>query len=216
MPGKTSRPSIEDLLAPVAVVPVLTIEKLGEALPLGRALLAGGLNVLEVTLRTEVALAAVAAMAEALPEAVVGVGTVTEPEEFAAAQSAGARYAVSPGFDEELLAAAATAGLPYLPGVSTASEVQRARRMGLGTLKFVPAEPAGGTAALKLFAGPFPELRFCPTGGINQSNAADYLALENVICVGGSWPAPGDLLAGGNWQAIEERARAAAALAARR
>ncbi len=212
----TDRPTIEELLAPVAVVPVLTIEKLADAVPLGRALVASGLNVLEVTLRTEAALAAVEAMAQALPEAVVGVGTLTRPEEISAVQSAGALYAVSPGFDPDLVAAAARAGLPYLPGVATASEVQRAQRLGLGTLKFFPAEPAGGMAALKAFAGPFPDLRFCPTGGIDQSNAAEYLALDNVVCVGGSWPAPADLLASGNWQAIEERARAAAALAARR
>ncbi|HJM52094.1 MAG TPA: bifunctional 4-hydroxy-2-oxoglutarate aldolase/2-dehydro-3-deoxy-phosphogluconate aldolase [Alphaproteobacteria bacterium] len=212
----TDRTTIEELLAPVAVVPVLTIENLSIAVPLGRALVAGGLTVLEVTLRSAAALAAVEAMVAAVPEAVVGVGTLTRPEEIAAARSAGARYAVSPGFDADLVAAAAEAGLPYLPGVATASEVQRARRLGLTTLKFFPAEPAGGSAALRAFAGPFPELRFCPTGGIDQSNAAEYLALDNVVCVGGSWPAPTELLAAGDWQAIEDRARQAAALGAHR
>ena len=212
----TEAATIEDLLAPVAIVPVLTIENVSAAVPLGRALVAGGLTVLEVTLRSAAALAAVEAMVTAIPEAVVGVGTLTEPVEFAAARSAGARYAVSPGFDPDLVAAAAEAGLPYLPGVATASEAQRARRLGLSTLKFFPAEPAGGVAALQAFAGPFPELRFCPTGGIDQSNAAAYLALANVICVGGSWPAPADLLGSGDWQAIADLARQAGTLGAHR
>lgn len=203
---------IADILARVPVVPVLVVGDLRQAAPLARALAAGGLTVLEVTLRTPSALQAIEAMRSAAPEATVGAGTLTRPDDFANAQAAGAAFAVTPGFTPELAAAASSSGLPLLPGVMTPAEVLSARGAGYDTLKFFPAEPAGGSAMLRAFAGPFPDVKFCPTGGITRERAPQYLELGNVLCVGGSWVAPQALLERGDWAAIEQLARDAASL----
>ncbi|MDE0941104.1 MAG: bifunctional 4-hydroxy-2-oxoglutarate aldolase/2-dehydro-3-deoxy-phosphogluconate aldolase [Alphaproteobacteria bacterium] len=195
-------------LAPV--IPVLTIERIEDAVPLAKALVDGGLPALEITLRTNVALAAIKAIADAVPDAVPGVGTVTTPEDLSQARAAGARFAVSPGFAPDLVQAADQ--MPFLPGVATASEAMAAQRAGLQYLKFFPAEAMGGRPTLQALAGPFPRLTFCPTGGIGRDNAADYLALKNVRCVGGSWVAPNEAIAAGQWETITGLAREAAAL----
>lgn len=205
---------LAEQLAEARIVPVLTIRRADDAVALARALVAGGLRMLEVTLRTEAALAAIRAIAEAVPEARVGAGTVREPDELDAAERAGARFAVSPGFERGLARGAAEhSELPYLPAVATASEAMAARAAGYRCLKFFPAEAAGGAAALQALAGPFPELRFCPTGGIGADNAAAYLALPNVVAVGGSWLAPAAAIAAGDWARITALARAARAIA---
>ena len=195
-------------LAPV--IPVLTIERIEDAVPLAKALVDGGLPALEITLRTNVALAAIKAIADAVPDAVPGVGTVTTPEDLSQARAAGARFAVSPGFAPDLVQAADQ--MPFLPGVATASEAMAAQRAGLQYLKFFPAEAMGGRPTLQALAGPFPRLTFCPTGGIGRDNAADYLALKNVRCVGGSWIAPNEAIAAGQWETITGLAREVAAL----
>jgi 2-dehydro-3-deoxyphosphogluconate aldolase/(4S)-4-hydroxy-2-oxoglutarate aldolase len=204
--------TMPEILGLAPVVPVLTIARAGDAVPLARALVAGGLTVLEITLRTPAALEAVRAIARDVPQALAGVGTVTAPEELAAAAAAGAAFAVSPGLDAGLIAAAGAARLPYLPGIATATELMAARRAGLTCLKFFPAEPAGGRAMLAAFAGPFPEMRFCPTGGIRQETLAAWLALPNVITVGGSWMATEAMIAAGDWPGIAAKARAAVAI----
>lgn len=201
----------EQLLRTATVIPVLTIENADDAVPLARALATGGLTVLEVTLRTEAGLDAIRRIAAEVPEAIVGAGTVTRAEEFTAIRGAGARFAVSPGFAATLSAAAGD--MPWLPGVATASEIMAARAAGHRALKFFPAEVSGGIPALKAFAGPFGDILFCPTGGIGLANAADYLALSNVGCVGGSWVAPSQALADKDWRRIETLAAEAAALA---
>ena len=203
---------ISDLLNRVPVIPVLTLEGAVDGVPVARALVAGGLSVLEVTLRTTGAMEAVRAIAAEVPDAVVGVGTVARPSQFAEALQAGARFAVSPGFTAGLLAAAIDAGLPYLPGVSTVSEAMALAERGFSHLKFFPAEPCGGAAFLRALLAPLPNLRFCPTGGIDAARAPEYLALTNVPCVGGSWPAPAAAVCAGDWDCIESLARAAAAL----
>ena len=196
-------------LAPV--IPALTVEETARAAPLARALSRGGLRVLEVTLRTPAALDAIRAMTEAAPDTIVGAGTLLTPEDVRAAVAAGARFGVSPGFTDSLLDAAEDAGLPMLPGVATPGEAMRALERGLDVLKFFPAGPNGGPPVLAAWAAPLPQIRFCPTGGIDARNAADYLALPNVLCVGGSWIAPRDAVAAGDWARIERLARAAAA-----
>ena len=193
------------------VIPVLTVEETAHAAPLARALSRGGLRVLEVTLRTPAALDAIRAMTEAAPDTIVGAGTLLTPEDVRAAVAAGARFGVSPGFTDSLLDAAEDAGLPMLPGVATPGEAMRALERGLDVLKFFPAGPNGGPPVLAAWAAPLPQIRFCPTGGIDALNAADYLALPNVLCVGGSWIAPRDAVAAGDWARIERLARAAAA-----
>lgn len=200
----------EQLLRSATVIPVLTIDDADDAVPLARALAAGGLTVLEVTLRTAAGLEAIRRIAADVPEAIVGAGTVTRAEEFTAIRGAGARFAVSPGFAATLSAAAGD--MPWLPGVATASEIMAARAAGHRALKFFPAEVSGGIPALRAFAGPFGDILFCPTGGIGHANAADYLALANVGCVGGSWVAPAQALAEKNWRRIEMLAGEAAAL----
>jgi 2-dehydro-3-deoxyphosphogluconate aldolase/(4S)-4-hydroxy-2-oxoglutarate aldolase len=198
-----------ETLKTARVVPVLTIERVADAVPLARALLAGGLTVLEVTLRTEAALSAIEAIGAEVGDATVGAGTITRPSEFATVHAAGAGFAVSPGFTAALAEAArATPGIAWLPGIATASELMAANAAGHTCLKFFPAEPSGGIAALKALAGPFPEARFCPTGGIDAANAADYLALPNVIAVGGSWPAPAATIQAADWDRITALARA--------
>ncbi|MBX9604593.1 MAG: bifunctional 4-hydroxy-2-oxoglutarate aldolase/2-dehydro-3-deoxy-phosphogluconate aldolase [Gammaproteobacteria bacterium] len=203
---------IRDIFALAPVIPVLIIERLADAVPLARALCAGGLPVLEVTMRTPVALDAIRAMRDAVPEAVVGVGTLTRPADFAAAEAAGAQFGVSPGLTPELVAAAHQATFPLLPGVMTPSEVIAARLAGFSALKLFPASQAGGLGMLKALASPFGDVLFCPTGGISYETAPEFLALPNVACVGGSWLAPAKLLNAGDWAGIEALARQAAAL----
>ena len=186
---------------------MITIERVEDAVPLARALVAGGLAALEITLRTEAAPAAAAAIIKAVPEAIVGLGTVLTREDLETARDLGARFALSPGATPELLDAAAAGELPFIPGVQTSSEIMAALARGFDVVKFFPAVPAGGIAALKALAGPFPQMRFCPTGGIGESNFADWLALGNVVSVGGSWLAPTSDIRAGDWAAITARAK---------
>lgn len=197
-------------LAPV--VPVVVIEDASHAVPLARALVAGGLPAIEVTLRTPVALDAIRQIAGAVPEAVVGAGTVITPAQVERSVAAGARFLVSPGWTDVLLEAMRASGLPFLPGVSTTSEVVALLERGVREMKFFPAQAAGGTAYLRSLAGPLPQARFCPTGGIGPATAPDYLALPNVGCVGGSWMLPADAVAARDWGRVAELAREAAAL----
>ena len=204
---------LDALIPRGAVIPVITIDRLNDAVPLARALVAGGIRLLEVTLRTAAGLDAATTIIRDVPGAIVGIGTVLMPDDLRRAQAIGARFALSPGATPELLAAAAAGSVPFMPGVCTASELMAARRHGFGMVKFFPAMAAGGTAALRALAGPFPDARFCPTGGIDAHNAAEWLALPNVRAVGGSWLTPSADVVAGRWDAITERARAAAALA---
>jgi 2-dehydro-3-deoxyphosphogluconate aldolase/(4S)-4-hydroxy-2-oxoglutarate aldolase len=204
--------NIREIVGLAPVIPVLTITDLEHAVPLARALCAGGLRVLEVTLRTPTALAAIEAMRKAVPDAVVGVGTLTRAVDFAAADRAGAQFGVTPGLTPELAAASRGARFPLLPGVMTPTELIAARNAGFSVLKLFPAEQAGGLAMLRALGAPFPDVLFCPTGGITRATAPDYLALPNVVCVGGSWVAPGAMLAAGDWRGIEMLARDASAL----
>ena len=197
-------------LAPV--VPVLTIERLGDAVPLARALVSGGLRVLEITLRTEVALEALRAIARDVPDAVVGAGTVLNARQLDQARQAGARFGVSPGCTPALAEAAVATGLPFLPGVQTISEAMGLSERGFKLLKFFPADTAGGLGWLKAAAAPLAGLRFCPTGGIGAETAPAYLALGNVACVGGSWVVPKNAVTAKDWAAIEQLAAAAANL----
>lgn len=201
--------SIGDLLGRAPVIPVLTLEGAGDGVPVARALVAGGLPVLEVTLRTAGALEAVRAIVAEVPGTLVGVGTVVEPAQFAAAQRAGACFAVSPGHTAALLSAAADSGLPYLPGMASVSEAMALAERGYRALKFFPAESCGGVGFLRALQAPLPDLRFCPTGGIDAAKAADYLSLANVACVGGSWPVPATAVRAGDWDRITALARAA-------
>jgi 2-dehydro-3-deoxyphosphogluconate aldolase/(4S)-4-hydroxy-2-oxoglutarate aldolase len=191
-------------LAPV--LPVLVIEDERSAVPLAKALCAGGLRVLEVTLRTPAAISAIERIVAEVEDVVVGAGTVTNRIDLDRAAEAGARFAVSPGLTPDL---AVGGPIPLLPGAATATEIMRAREAGFDLLKFFPAVPAGGVNALRAFAGPFPEIRFCPTGGIDADNAASFLALPNVICVGGSWVTPANAVRHSNWEAIRVAAHAA-------
>ncbi|MBC7514699.1 MAG: bifunctional 4-hydroxy-2-oxoglutarate aldolase/2-dehydro-3-deoxy-phosphogluconate aldolase [Herminiimonas sp.] len=195
-----------------SVIPVIAIEELAHAVPLAQALVAGGIRVLEVTLRTPFGLAAISAIIAAVPDAIVGVGTLTRPEEFAAARDAGAVFGVSPGLTPELIDAARSSGLPLLPGVMTPSEVMAARAAGFRQLKLFPAVPAGGIGMLNAIAGPLPDVMFCPTGGISAATAPAFLACANVACVGGSWLTPKDAIVAGDWAQITALASAASAL----
>ncbi|MEU7050031.1 bifunctional 4-hydroxy-2-oxoglutarate aldolase/2-dehydro-3-deoxy-phosphogluconate aldolase [Streptomyces eurythermus] len=206
---RSADPSVLDL-APV--LPVVVLADAADAVPLARALVAGGLPAIEVTLRTPAAPEAIRAIAAEVPEAVVGAGTVVTPEQVGAVTAAGARFLVSPGWTEALLTAMRASGVPYLPGVSTASEVVALLERGVREMKFFPAQAAGGTAYLRSLAGPLPQARFCPTGGIGPATAPEYLALPNVGCVGGSWMVPAEAVAARDWDRIEELARAAAGL----
>ncbi|MEV8454593.1 bifunctional 4-hydroxy-2-oxoglutarate aldolase/2-dehydro-3-deoxy-phosphogluconate aldolase [Streptomyces sp. NPDC052095] len=197
-------------LAPV--VPVVVLEDAADAVPLARALVAGGLPAIEVTLRTPAALDAIGAIAAEVPDAVVGAGTVISVGQVADTLAAGARFLVSPGWTERLLGAMRESGLPFLPGVSTTSEVVALLEHGVTDMKFFPAEAAGGTAYLKSLAAPLPQARFCPTGGISAASAPSYLALPNVGCVGGSWMIPADAVAAKDWARVERLAGEAAAL----
>ncbi len=196
----------EDLLGDVRVIPVITIPDSEFAVPLAQALVAGGLTVLEITLRSEAALASIARIAVEVPAAVVGAGTVSTPQQYRDARSAGAQFVVAPGCTDALAAAAAEAGGAFLPGAVTPSEILRVTEHGITLMKFFPAEANGGIEALKALAGPFPGIRFCPTGGVDLARANDYLALDNVDCVGGTWMVPLDLIERGDWDAIAELA----------
>jgi 2-dehydro-3-deoxyphosphogluconate aldolase/(4S)-4-hydroxy-2-oxoglutarate aldolase len=203
---------IAEILQLSPVMPVVTIEEAAAGPDLARALVRGGIKVIEVTLRTPQALAAIEAIAAEVPEICVGAGTVMSPDDLNLAANAGAAFAISPGATRELLAAGANFRIPYLPAVATASELMTAIAAGFRYFKLFPANVAGGVQALKAFHGPFPEVRFCPTGGINLQTAASFLDLPNVLCVGGSWLTPGDLLKSHDWGRIESLAREAAAL----
>ena len=205
-------PTISQIMHTAPVIPVITIKKLEHAIPLARALVEGGLSVLESTLRTEFALAAIAAIAKELPSAIVGAGTIINRSTYEQALAAGAQFIVSPGFTPELLACAAQHRLPFLPGVNTPGEIMQLLEAGINAMKFFPAEAAGGIPMLKAFSGPLPQALFCPTGGISISNAKDYLALPNVACVGGSWMLNKNLVDNQQWQEITTLARAAAGL----
>ncbi|MFF3375406.1 bifunctional 4-hydroxy-2-oxoglutarate aldolase/2-dehydro-3-deoxy-phosphogluconate aldolase [Streptomyces sp. NPDC002680] len=207
----SSSPSVLDL-APV--IPVVVVEDLVDAVPLARALVAGGLPAIEVTLRTPVALDAIRAIADEVPDAMVGAGTVISPAQVTDVLAAGARFLVSPGWTDVLLESMRASGVPFLPGVSTTSEVVALLERGVREMKFFPAEAAGGAAYLKALAGPLPQARFCPTGGVGPANAPEYLALPNVACVGGSWMLPADAIAARDWDRVEALARQAAGLSA--
>ncbi|ASU39967.1 keto-deoxy-phosphogluconate aldolase [Herbaspirillum sp. meg3] len=204
--------NILEIMRTSAVIPVIAIDKLEHAVPLAKALVAGGIRVLEVTLRTEHGLPAIRAIAEQVPGAIVGVGTLTSPEEFAASRDAGAVFGVSPGLTAALIAAAKSSGLPLLPGVMTPSEVMAAREAGFRQLKLFPAVPAGGVGMLNAIAGPLADVTFCPTGGISQETAPQFLACKNVACVGGSWLTPKGAIEAGDWDKITALAKAASAL----
>lgn len=203
----------KDLARHGPVIPVIVLQRVEEAVPLAEALLAGGVRVLEITLRTPAALPGMAAIAKALPEAIVGAGTLRSPADVRAARDAGCVFGVSPGYTAAVGQACREAGLPLLPGVATASEVMAAQADGLDFLKFFPATAAGGIPMLKALAGPFPDVVFCPTGGITPASAPDFLALPNVIVCGGSWLTPADAVAAGDWARITRLAQAAGALA---
>jgi 2-dehydro-3-deoxyphosphogluconate aldolase/(4S)-4-hydroxy-2-oxoglutarate aldolase len=201
--------SIASILTRAPIIPVLTIARATDSVPLAHALCEGGLTVLEVTLRTDAALDAIKTITREVPKAVVGAGTILAPSDMQRACDAGARFAVSPGLTEWL---ARETVIPLLPGVATASEIMRGMEMGFDHFKFFPAESSGGIGAVKSFAGPFANIRFCPTGGITAQSAPDYLALSNVICVGGSWMVPQAMIDAQDWNGITALAKRAAAL----
>ena len=200
--------AVDAILLRAPVVPVLSIESLDDAVPLARALTDAGLPVLEVTLRTHVARAAIERIARDVPQAIVGAGTVLRPGDLASVISAGAQFAIAPGSTDALYAAAADAAIPFIPAIATASELMCGLDAGHARFKFFPAESAGGLGALRSFAGPFPQAKFCPTGGIDAAKAPAYLALSNVLTVGGSWMVPKDALASRDWAAIAKLAAA--------
>jgi 2-dehydro-3-deoxyphosphogluconate aldolase/(4S)-4-hydroxy-2-oxoglutarate aldolase len=191
------------------VIPVITIDRVEDAVPLARALVEGGVRTLEITLRTAAASDAAKAIVASVPDAIVGMGTVLNADDLDRAASIGARFALSPGATPELLDAAAASAVPFVPGIATASELMAAAARGFTLCKFFPAQQAGGIAALRALAGPFPQARFCPTGGIGQANAAEWLAEPNVVAVGGSWICPAAEIKAGNWDKITELARRA-------
>jgi 2-dehydro-3-deoxyphosphogluconate aldolase/(4S)-4-hydroxy-2-oxoglutarate aldolase len=190
------------LFKAATVIPVLTIERLEDAVPLARALVAGGVRTLEVTLRTAVAIDAAKAMMAEVPEAVVGIGTILNPADLARAEKLGVKFGISPGGTPDLLKAAADGALPFAPGIATASELMMALAHGFDLAKFFPAEQAGGIKGLRALGGPFPNVRFCPTGGVGEANAATWLAEPNVVAVGGSWLCPAAEVRAGNWAGI--------------
>jgi 2-dehydro-3-deoxyphosphogluconate aldolase / (4S)-4-hydroxy-2-oxoglutarate aldolase len=200
------------VLSVVPVMPVVILDRLADAVPVARALVAGGLPAIELTLRTEVALDAIRAIADEVPEILVGAGTIVAPGQAKQALDAGAQFLVSPGATPTLLGAMADTGLPFLPGTATVSEALAVLEAGITEMKFFPAEASGGAAYLKSIASPVPAARFCPTGGITPTTAPAYLSLPNVGCVGGSWLTPSDALASGDWSRVEQLAREASAL----
>ena len=212
----SQKPGLEAIMRASPVIPVVIIDDLASAVPLAKALVAGGLSVIEITLRTALGLEAIRAIAAEVPEAIVGVGTVLDAAQLAASAKAGARFAVSPGATAAILAAAEYEDVPLLPGIATASEAMVLIERGYGFAKFFPAEPSGGAAFLSAIASPLPQLRFCPTGGVTLESAPRYLALPNVLCVGGSWMVNRAVIAAGDWAAITAGAAKAAALDAHR
>jgi 2-dehydro-3-deoxyphosphogluconate aldolase/(4S)-4-hydroxy-2-oxoglutarate aldolase len=204
--------SSRDVMQDAPVIPVIVVEDIKHAVPMARALLAGGIKMLEVTLRTKQGLEAIRAISNEVPQVFVGAGTVRTPDQALLAFNAGAQFAVSPGFTTGVAVACKELGLALLPGVSTASEVMLAQEHGFNELKFFPAVPAGGVKMLKALSGPFTDVTFCPTGGINLDNAPEFLALQNVICVGGSWLVPAHALSEGNWALITSLAAQACKL----
>jgi 2-dehydro-3-deoxyphosphogluconate aldolase/(4S)-4-hydroxy-2-oxoglutarate aldolase len=200
------------VMTDAAVIPVIVLQEVAQAVPLARALVAGGIRMLEVTLRTPAALACIEAIAREVPQAVPGAGTVRNAADADAAVKAGAKFLVSPGYSPSLGRACRELGVAYLPGVATGSEIMAAQDDGFCDMKFFPAVPAGGTPMLKAWHGPFADVVFCPTGGVTASNARDFLALPNVACVGGSWLAPADAIERGDWARIERLARDAKSL----
>ena len=198
-----------EIFAAGPVVPVLVIKDLDSAVPLAKALIAGGIKVLEVTLRTPVALEVIRKIADEVPEAIIGAGTVTNAQQLKQVVEAGAKFAISPGLTEALLEAGKGYDIPLIPGITSISDLMTAKDAGYDHLKFFPAEASGGVKALKSIGGPFPDVTFCPTGGIGPANYNDYLSLSNVACVGGSWVAPDDAIESGNWDAITQLAKEA-------
>ncbi|HEY9043087.1 MAG TPA: bifunctional 4-hydroxy-2-oxoglutarate aldolase/2-dehydro-3-deoxy-phosphogluconate aldolase [Rheinheimera sp.] len=201
----------DTLFAQGPVVPVIVVKDLADAVPMAKALLAGGIKVLEVTLRTPVALDAIRLLAQEVPDAIVGAGTVTTPEQLQQCIDAGAKFAISPGLTRELLQAGKDAPIPLIPGIASISELMEGTGLGYSHFKFFPAEAAGGVKTLKSIHGPFADIRFCPTGGINEKNFLEYLALPNVKCVGGSWIVPDDAVSNKDWARITELCNAAVA-----
>ncbi|MDU4290377.1 bifunctional 4-hydroxy-2-oxoglutarate aldolase/2-dehydro-3-deoxy-phosphogluconate aldolase [Mixta calida] len=208
---KNWKTSAEAILTTGPVVPVIVVNDLAHAVPMAKALVAGGVRVLEVTLRTPVAMDALKAIIQDVPDAIVGAGTVIYTQQLAEVTAAGAQFVISPGITEPLLQAAVEGTVPLIPGISTVSELMTGMQYGLREFKFFPAEANGGVKALQAIAGPFPQVRFCPTGGISPKNYRDYLALKSVLCIGGSWLVPNDALASGDYQRITELAREAVA-----
>ena len=208
-PKRSWRMQPAEVLRQGPVVPVLVVHQLAHAVPLARALLAGGIRVLEITLRTPVSVAAIEAIVREVPGAIVGAGTVTGGAELESVAAAGAVFAISPGLTPELLDAANRGPIPLIPGIATISELMTGIASGYDHFKFFPAGPAGGVKMLQAFAGPFPRVTFCPTGGIGAANYGEYLALENVACVGGSWVAPREAMDRGDWARITALAREA-------
>ncbi|MCA0404567.1 MAG: bifunctional 4-hydroxy-2-oxoglutarate aldolase/2-dehydro-3-deoxy-phosphogluconate aldolase [Proteobacteria bacterium] len=205
---------VRDFLAASPVVPVITIEDANHAVPLARALIAGGISAIEITLRTPAARAAAERIAKEVPEALLGIGTALTAADLEAARALGARFALSPGATPALLKAASAQDLPFIPGIGTASELMQALEYGFDVVKFFPAATMGGIPGLKALSAPFPNVRFCPTGGISEANASDWLKEPAVLAVGGSWIAPPDLIRAQNWDEIEKRARKASTLRA--
>ncbi|TKB44832.1 bifunctional 4-hydroxy-2-oxoglutarate aldolase/2-dehydro-3-deoxy-phosphogluconate aldolase [Thalassotalea mangrovi] len=203
----------QQIFAMGPIVPVLVIENVDDAIPIAKALMAGGIKVLEVTLRTDNALQVIQKIADELPEAMVGAGTVTNPQTLQAAEQAGAKFAISPGMTKELLEASGKSTIPLIPGIASISELMTGIDAGLDHFKFFPAEAIGGAKSIKSIAGPFPDIRFCPTGGINESNMGNYLSLKNVSCIGGSWLVPDEAVANKDWQQITEITKKALAQA---
>ncbi|WP_439133995.1 bifunctional 4-hydroxy-2-oxoglutarate aldolase/2-dehydro-3-deoxy-phosphogluconate aldolase [Pseudomaricurvus sp.] len=204
--------TIKDIMETSPVVPVMVIDNLEDAVPLAKALVEGGLKVLEITLRTAPALEAIAAIKESVPDAIVGAGTIINTETLQSALDAGSEFIVTPGTTPAIIDAAQAAGIPILPGVNTPSEAMVLLEKGITAMKFFPAEAAGGIPMLKSIAGPLPQITFCPTGGVNPKNAPNYLALPNVACVGGSWMAPAEMVKAKKWDEIKQLAAEAAAL----
>src|ERR1700737_4855204 len=198
----SSQANLLALLRSARVVPVLTIERFEDAVPLARALVAGGVRALEITLRPPVALEAAKAVMAEVPDAIVGIGTILNAADLARAEALGAKFGISPGATPDLLKAAAASALPFAPGIATASELMQALAHGFGLVKFFPPQQAGGIKALRALAGPFPDARFCPTGGIGEANAATWLSERNVVAVGGSWLCPASDVRSGNWEGI--------------
>ena len=203
---------MQNMLAGNPVIPVITLDQVEDAVPLANALVAGGLKVLEVTLRTEAAVEGIRQIIQHVPDAIVGTGTVCSEEQIKLSEDLGCQFMISPGATDKLLSIGSQSSVPFLPGISTVSELMRGMEYGLENFKFFPAEAAGGAPVMKAMAGPFPNIKFCPTGGIGLGNAMDYLALPNVMCVGGSWIAKPNDIREKRWKEIEQLAREAAAI----